>query len=186
MPRRQPLPRIWLMTDPRIVDLSGAIAQLPRRSGIIVRHYHLAPPARFRLLKHVQRLARRGRHIVLLADTPWRARAWGADGAHDRSSRPSRGFRSMAVHSMREAAMARRMRADLALVSPAFATASHPDVRPLKRHMLARLSRCLRTIALGGMTARRFRTLRSLNLYGWAGIDALRAPRRQNLKAVPI
>ena len=40
-----------------------------------------------------------------------------------------------------------------------------------------------RIVALGGMDARRFRSLRALGAYGWAAIDAL--SRDQNLKVVP-
>ena len=172
MRRRQPLPRTWLMTDPRAGDVLAAIARLPRGSGIVFRHYGV--PDRRALFDRVRRAARAKRHILLLADTPTRARAWGADGAHHRSARASAGLRTMAVHNAREVALARRMKVDLIFVSPVFATASHPGAKPLGHLTFGRLARGQSAIALGGMNARRFRTLAALKPYGWAGIDAFR------------
>ncbi len=187
MCRRQPLPRLWLMTDERGGDVLAAIAGLPRGSGIVFRHYATPPDVRRRLFRAVQTAARAGRHMLLLADTPQRAHQWGADGAHERSKRTARGVRTMGVHNAREGALARRMRADLIFVSPIFETASHRGARWLGAKGVGRVGGLdrKRTIALGGMNAARFRKLGALGLYGWAGIDALTVPPRQNLKAVP-
>jgi thiamine-phosphate pyrophosphorylase len=178
MQRRHPLPCIWLMTDERIVDLDGAIMRLPRGSGIVFRHYSLEPEARRTLFNRVRALARRYRHVVLLADTPLRARAWGADGAHNRSALQSQGLRSAAVHDVREHGVAIRARADLIFVSPVFPTQSHPESRPLGRIRLALVAgkHRSRTIALGGMNTTRAKSLSSLKIHGWAAIDALSHP----------
>jgi thiamine-phosphate pyrophosphorylase len=178
MLRRHPLPKIWLMTDERIVDLDGAIARLPRRSGIVFRHYSLAPKARRVLFDHVRKLARQHRHIILLADTPLRAWAWRADGAHHRSELMSQGLRSVAVHDVAERVSARRARADLIFVSPVYRSRSHPGKSSLGPIGLARLAGADRTktIALGGMSANRAKKMRALRLYGWAAIDAFSQP----------
>jgi thiamine-phosphate pyrophosphorylase len=163
------------MTDPRIVDLRAAIRSLPRRSGIIFRHYHLPCPERRALFKQVAKLAKARGHKLLLADHPMIARQWGADGAHSRSGHRSCGIRTVAVHNRREAAAAKRIGADLILVSPVYATTSHPGAKaigPRGIGMIAETQR-RRTIALGGMTAKRAKLLGALNLYGWAAIDAL-------------
>ena len=176
MDRRQPLPKIWLMTDPRIDDLGATIARLPACSGIIFRHYHLPRRERHTLFMEVRKLARARRHILLLADRPARARAWGADGAHSRARDRSCGLRSVAVHNAREAACARRLQADLIFISPVFATRSHPGAQalgPTRLGLIAGSARG-RTIALGGMTAKRAAALRSHKIYGWAAIDAFR------------
>jgi thiamine-phosphate pyrophosphorylase len=174
MLRRQPLPKTWLMTDPRLGDLVAIIARLPRRSGIVFRHYALPEAKRRRLFEAVKRTTRAKRHLLVLADTPERARVWGADGAHNRSMLRSYGMRTMAVHNAREVVLAKRMRADLIFVSPVFATQSHPGSQTLGRTKLGLLARGQRAIALGGMTAKRFKSLSALKIYGWAGIDAFR------------
>jgi thiamine-phosphate pyrophosphorylase len=175
MRRRHPLPKIWLITDPRMPDVLASIARLPKGSGIIFRHYEWAEGRRRALFKQVLSLARRGRHILILADTPLRARQWGADGAHHRSLCVSQGIRTVAVHSAKEAALAEKIGADLIFVSPVFPTRSHPGHRTLGCIDLGQIARNQRakTIALGGMTAKRARSLSALKIHGWAAIDAL-------------
>lgn len=171
-----PLPKVWLMTDPRLGDLDPIIRALPKGSGIVFRHYELATNARRRLFRRVQKWAKAQRHIVLLADRPVTALQWGADGAHHRSFYRSRGIRSVAVHNAREAMLAKRAKADLIFVSPVFATRSHPNARAIGVLGMARIAgdQRRRAIALGGMTAKRMSTLSHSGIYGWAGIDAFR------------
>jgi thiamine-phosphate pyrophosphorylase len=187
VPRRQPLPRIWLMTDERIDDLDAAIAALPRGSGIIFRHDTLMPQHRRVMFKAVRRTARACGHMLLSADRPGTARQWGADGAHERSARASQGLRTVAVHSVRERIIAARAGADLIFVSPVCPTRSHPGAKPIGRIGFLRIAGPLRhrAIMLGGMNAGRFRRMAALKPYGWAAIDALSTPKGQNLKAVP-
>jgi thiamine-phosphate pyrophosphorylase len=173
MRHRQPLPKIWLMTDPRGGDPVALVRRLPPRSGIVFRHYDA--PNRRALFRAVKAVARGKRHVILLAGTPARARAWGADGAHDRSVRGSHALRSVAVHDAREAALARRVKADLIFVSPVFETRSHAGAQLLGRTGFSRLSRGHVAVALGGMSATRFRGLKTLKPHGWAAIDALSA-----------
>jgi thiamine-phosphate pyrophosphorylase len=173
---RHPLPRIWLMTDERIANLEATIVGLPKRSGIVFRHYSLDSTTRRKLFKRVRLLARRYRHLLLLADTPARARAWGADGAHDRSKLKSRGLRSAAVHDLIELNAATRAKANLIFVSPVFATRSHPGSRTLGRLGLAAIASKSKAmiIALGGLNASRAKNL--AQTYGWAAIDAFSKP----------
>lgn len=173
--RHPPLPRLWLMTDERIADLPGAIARLPNGSGVVFRHYATEKRLRRALYDTVRAITRRRRIVLLLADTPARAKAWGADGAHHRSNLQSRGLRTMAVHSGRELGQARQVRADMVFVSPVFPTRSHPGARglgPVRLGLMVGMSR-ERTIALGGMTAKKYRQLCGLRVHGWAAIDAL-------------
>jgi thiamine-phosphate pyrophosphorylase len=166
------------MTDERIVDLNAAIERLPRGSGIVFRHHGLVYRERRALFDEVRQIARRHRHILLLADTPHLAKAWGADGAHHRSMLKSRGLRSAAVHTVSQKVVALRARADLMFISPVFRTRSHPAKHPLGTIRLALLagSHRPRTIALGGMNAKRAKSLATLKLYGWAAIDAFGPP----------
>jgi thiamine-phosphate pyrophosphorylase len=176
MRSRQPLPRLWLITDERMGEgLWEGLARLPRGSGVIFRHHATPSPERRALFELVRRIARKRRLLLVLAGTPRAAAGWRADGAHGRSphlraSRPM--VRTAPAHDPSDLAAAR---AHAVLVSPVFATRSHPDARTLGAvgfGLLARRS-ALPVIALGGMTARRSRRLASLGAYGWAGIDAL-------------
>jgi thiamine-phosphate pyrophosphorylase len=163
------------MSDERIGDLIAAITRLPRRSGIIFRHYTLSYAARRALFKAVRRAARAGNHLLILADRPTVARQWGADGAHERSARVSFGLRTVAVHTVRERMIAKRVKAELVFVSPVRTSRSHPGASPLGRLGFARVAGNWRSrsIALGGMNQIEFQKMRALELHGWAAIDAL-------------
>lgn len=164
MGRRQPLPRLWLMTDERQGEgLWKALERLPRGGGIVFRHYGLDAAARRALFGRVREVAKR-RRLLLLAGPGLRA-----DGLHGgRSGRPT----SASAHNLPELKAAERSGARLVFLSPAFATRSHPHRRPLgpvRFGLIARQAR-LPVIALGGVDARRARRLP--HIYGWAGIDA--------------
>lgn len=149
------------MTDERMGDrLFNAIARLPRRSGIVFRHYSLPKRERKILLERVMKAARHGGHIVTIGGT-----------THGRR----RGCITAPVHSVREAIAAERDGAQLLFVSPVFATRSHLGAKPLGRSRFGLLTRTSRVpvIALGGMTKRRARSLSAFGIYGWAAIDGL-------------
>lgn len=171
MVARQPLPRLWLMTDERQSDdLFGAIARLPPGSGIVFRQYGLAPEERRALFEQVKRKAQANGLMLLLAGPAGDAAAWGADGSHGRG--PGEGLRSAPVHDLEEIRAAEAAGAALLFLSPVFATRSHPGARPLGPERFAALAGAARlpVIALGGMDAERFRRLSGA--YGWAAIDA--------------
>jgi thiamine-phosphate pyrophosphorylase len=180
MPCRQTpaaaIPRLWLMTDERQGDgLWRALDRLPRGSGLIFRHYGLAPAERRLLFERVRRVARRRRLVLVLAGSPRLAIAWRADGVHGRSPhRPARPLvRTAPAHGAVELVKARRAGASLIFLSPVFATRSHPEGRPLGPVRFGILAQGRgRIAALGGMNVRRGRRLTRLGSYGWAGIDA--------------
>jgi thiamine-phosphate pyrophosphorylase len=164
MPRRQPLPRLWLMTDKRQGEaLWTALERLPAGAGVVFRHYGLERRERRRLFERVRKVARR-RRLFLLAKAGLRG-----DGVHNGRGP---GLRSASAHSLRELKSAERSGAALVFLSPAFATRSHPGARPLGPVRFGLISRQARVpvIALGGMDARKARRL--ANAYGWAAIDA--------------
>lgn len=174
MPRRHPLPRLWLMTDERMdAALWTALDRLPRGAGIVFRHYSLPLAERRALFARVAKLARR-RGLVLLraGDTPLGRTEAGTHGTRPR--RP--GIHTRPAHSRREAIAAIRAGADAIFVSPVFATRSHPGARTLGPFGFAMLVRGLEVpvIALGGMTSSRFKRLKALDIYGWGAIDAWR------------
>jgi thiamine-phosphate pyrophosphorylase len=186
MRRRQPgntksgnaLPTLWLISDARNdAVLERAIKRLPRGAGLVFRHYHLAPAARRKRFDRLAKLIRaRGGAIVLAGDVPT-ARRWRADGCYGapRGGADARLIRLLTVHNMRELARANRAPGGAqALISPVFATRTHPGGAHLgvqKFEGLARLSR-LPVIALGGMTRVRATQIGAI-VTGWAAIDGL-------------
>jgi thiamine-phosphate pyrophosphorylase len=157
------------MTDERQGEgLWEALERLPRGSGIVFRHYSLAPAARESLFRNVEHVARRRRLLILAAGS----QTLDADGTHGRRrTKPGR-LLSAPVHDLREIRAAERAGADLLFLSPVFPTRSHPDAEILGRMRFTWLARQTRlpVIALGGMNERRARGLEGA--YGWAAIDA--------------
>jgi thiamine-phosphate pyrophosphorylase len=180
MQRRQPLPRLWLMTDERQGEgLWDALERLPRGAGIVFRHYGVPAKERQRLFARVRAIARKKRLVLLAAGTALP----GADGIH--GGRGS-GLRSASAHNLAELKAAERQGAHLVFLSAVFTTRSHPGARTLGRIRFGLIAHQARipVIALGGIDARNGASLRRLGAYGWAGIDAW-APD-QKRKAVPI
>ncbi|MBO9574634.1 MAG: thiamine phosphate synthase [Sphingobium sp.] len=177
---RRAVPPVWLMTDERVGegDLVRAIARLPRGSAIVLRHYSLSTGARRALFSRVRRAARRRGAFVLLAGDAHLARTWGADGHHGRSPRGAVAtpwLHSTPVHNMAELGQAERAGADVLLLSPLFATRSHPGERPLGPARFASLARAAKVpvIALGGVRPRHAALVRRLGAAGFAAIDGL-------------
>lgn len=173
----QSFPNLWLVTDARNdAALPRALARLPRGSGFIYRHYHLPPQERIARFRALARIARARGHVVVLADSALTAREWGADGIYGAplSLYPRRDdlLRLANVHSLAEIAQARRTGADAVLLSPAFATRTHPgapSLGPVRWRLLAAQAG-LPVIALGGMNSR---SARRLDWPHWAAIDGL-------------
>jgi thiamine-phosphate pyrophosphorylase len=167
----QPLPPIWLISDARNdAVLERALMRLPRGSGFIFRHYHLASAERQARFRTLARIARRCGHVVVLAGTAAQARRRGADGAYGANLHcgPA-GLRLVTAHGLRD--LRRAARADLILLSPVFQTRSHPGAKSLgslRFRLLAARSR-VPVIALGGMNRQR---AAALGWPRWAAIDA--------------
>jgi len=175
--RNSTLPLIWLISDERNdAGLEAALRRLPRESGFIYRHYHLPDPERWERFRELRHVAKAYGHTVILSDSAITATEWGADGIYGspRSLWPRRdGLLHLATaHDMQELGLANRLGADAVLISPVFATNSHPGgntLGPVRFRLLARHS-LAPVIALGGMTAARARTLQWPR---WAAIDGL-------------
>jgi len=170
------------MTDERQGEaLWPALRALPRGSGVVIRHHARGEKERRALIASARIIARRRRLMVVVAGAERQAQRARADGFHKRSARIAHGalIHTVAVHNRQELVMAERAHADLIFVSPVFATRSHHGARALGRARFAWLARRTKipVIALGGMTARRWRSLRERGAYGWAAIDALTPPQ---------
>lgn len=170
------LPHLWLISDARNDQgLERALRRLPRGSGFVFRHYHLPPAERRARWRHLARIARHHGHRLLWAGRAAEARRAGADGIYGPPPRLDRApglLRVATAHDLAELGAARRTGADAAMLSPVFATRSHPGgaaLGPLRFRLLAAQAH-LPVIALGGMNriaAKRLAWPR------WAAIDGL-------------
>lgn len=164
-------------------SLIAAVAALPRDAGVVLRHRD--PAARARLARALAPVCRaRGLVLLIAGDGPLAARV-GAAGVHLPEARAgeARGWRrrhpgwliTAAAHGARALHAAARAGADAAVLSPVFATASHPDARPLGPLRFARLARqcSLPVYALGGVTAATATALKNSGAVGIAGVSGL-------------
>jgi thiamine-phosphate pyrophosphorylase len=141
------MPEQWLVARTLGREIWPTIRKLPRGSGLLV----IAPmsSSERRRLRHLSRV----RGLTVVVEQP-RAAA--------------------RVHNVRELRQALLRRTPLILLSPIYATASHPDWAALPRMRAASLARLAGRglLALGGMDARRYPKVRELGFVGWAGISA--------------
>lgn len=180
---RPDLPALILLSDQRrLADPSAAAQRLPRGAAVLVRQSD--PQTRCDLVDRLAPICRARCLRLFISDDIVLAEACGADGLHlpERSAasadallirRRWRGLLTVAAHGPRAIARAHLIGADAAMVSPVFATRSHPDqpgLGPLRFLTWARAAR-LPVYALGGINAANAGRLRDRNLVGLAGID---------------
>lgn len=171
------LPLLWLLSDARNdAALERSLAALPAGSGFVFRHYHLGEEERRARFAALAAVARDHGHRVVLSDDTVRAQAWDADGLYGPPERiaSAQGLALLiaTAHDRTQIVAAVRSRAHAVMLSPVYATRSHPDgtaLGPAKFYALARSSP-IPVIALGGMDAER---ARELDWTRWAAIDGL-------------
>ncbi len=187
---RQALPLLLALTDPvRAPDPFEGLASLPAGAGLIWRAYETVP--RRTDVLALARAARAQGCVLLIAGQP--ALAGSADGLHlaehmlnsphtDRSFASARRPKpdhivTAAAHSERAIIAAARAGADAVLISPVFATRSHPHAATLGVTRFARLAQLATSLglgayALGGVTSdEKHRRLAGSNATGIAGIE---------------
>ena len=182
---KQYLPRAWLMTDAvRMTDPVASVLRLPPGCGVIVRH---TEPGRLRAIARVLVPVCRRRGVTCLIAGDWRLAAQTrADGLHlpEQLARPGAiaaalGWRRRAkrllttsAHGHMAVKRAAPLKPDGILIAPVFATASHPDARPLGAVRFAALVRQApgSVLALGGVTLRTYKRLAQSGVHGFAGI----------------
>ena len=148
--RRQSMPSRWLIVNAEPDHaLWRAVRKLPRRSGVLLIHRLRARD--LRKLRHVAGL----RQLKVVAERPRTAAR---------------------VHNIREMTRELLRRPPMVLISPLYATRSHPDWNPLARMRAAALARLAnrQAIALGGMNQDRYAAIARLGFIGWAGMSAFR------------
>jgi thiamine-phosphate pyrophosphorylase len=193
------LPALILLTDARrLPDPLPALAGLPRGAAVILRHYGVA--GRSGLARRLLAACRiRRLRLIIAADPAERpgalpgalAARTGAAGVHLPERllgraylrRPGR-LITAAAHGPAGLRRACRAGAAAALLSPVFATQSHPGARPLGPNRFAAWARRapLPVYALGGIDARTARRLGASGAVGLAGVDLAQngdRPRRR-------
>lgn len=171
------LPDLWLLSDARNdAALEPSLAALPPGSALVFRHYHLDEKQRRTRFDTLAALARKLGHSIVLSDEAARAHAWGADGIYGPPARvaSAQGLALLVAtaHNQAEIAAAVHAGAHAVMLSPVFATRSHPGgsaLGPARFRSLARTS-TIPVIALGGMDTKR---ARELNCRRWAAIEGL-------------
>jgi thiamine-phosphate pyrophosphorylase len=180
-----------LMTDSeRLPDPVMAIRHLPRDSAVIIRE--LDDETRAGLARRVKPLCR-CRGIRLLIANDWRlARSIGADGLHlseasvRRATRRSGVIRppgwivTAAAHTRAAVRLSAGLGVDAVLLSPVFATKSHPGAQTIGPLRFARWVResPIPVYALGGIDPQSARRLRGSGALGFAAIGGLVPPRQ--------
>lgn len=132
-------------------------------------------------LQQAVKICRAAGVVSLLRNDVELMRSSGAAGLHlngpaaaTLAQRPDVAWLSVACHSAEELAVARRLQADLVLLSPVLATATHPDAKPLGWQRFAELAigQPFAVYALGGMSQADIVTAKQ---HGARGIAAIRA-----------
>jgi len=174
------LPKIWLLSDPRFGRrLLPSIQKLPWGSGVIFRHYD--HPKRQEIYRHIVNICRKRGHKLVIAGDERLASSWKADGFYQGQPgsilpKQSRFMNIIGVHNIKELYQAKRLRADVILLSPVYTTLSHKGKRPLGimafQHLaLLSRKRGITVLALGGMDKKRAAMIPYI--YGYAAIDGL-------------
>jgi thiamine-phosphate pyrophosphorylase len=179
------VPPLWLFTDARrLPDPRPVVACLPRGlAGVVLRHD--GDPGRTVLGRALARLCRARRLKLVVAGDSRLAAALGA-GVHLRGGRWPAGspvlprrrrgtLLTSSAHGVAELRRATRAGADLAFLSPAFATGSHPDAAPLGPLRWGRLAGAalLPVAALGGVAGTSVRRLPRRTCRAAGAIEAL-------------
>lgn len=187
--KSRPLPERILLTDARrLADPLPFMRRLSPGSAVILRHYEWPSARRLALALEMKALCRRRGLLLLVAGDVRLALATGADGLHlpqnllPRAAGMRRHFAlvTAAVHDAGALVRAARAGADAALVSPVFATASHPGAQGLGILRFAALADRARRLglgvyALGGIDVAAARRLIAVPKSGIAGIGGITA-----------
>lgn len=178
-------PLLFLTDETRVPDPRPALDRLPADCAVVFRHY--GATNRERLAAELARACKKQGRVFLVAGDVELARAVKADGLHLpeamlnerndwRAIWPS-GLLTAAAHSsltLHEACVAG---CDAALLSPVFATVSHPDKGALGEDMFRLLTKnaALPVYALGGITNETAPRLIASGAVGLAAIGGLLA-----------
>jgi Thiamine monophosphate synthase len=186
-----PLPFVWLVTDAkRLPDPLPSVLRLPRGSGVLLRHYEWPFARRLALARQLRVICRERGLVLLVAGDAHLALACGADGLHLPQGLLAKAVGvkrrypgwlvTAAAHDAAAIAQAARNNVDAVLISPVFATASHPGATGLGVVRFAALAVAARrwglgVYALGGVDAASSRRIAHVPKNGTAAIRGMAA-----------
>ena len=184
-------PRFFLFTDQNrlpdpLADPAAVMARLPRGAAIVLRH---TDPVLLAVLaqKTVAPAHALGLKVLVAGDARLAIRLR-CDGVHLSQHQARRGplritgmrpgfLVTAAAHDAMSLRRAGSAGADMVVLSPVFATASHPEAKPLGPVRFARIAIVggypnVAVVALGGITARHAKRLSLGPAYGVAAVGA--------------
>ncbi|MCR4378850.1 MAG: thiamine phosphate synthase [Rhodospirillales bacterium] len=180
-----PLPRFFLFSDDeRLPDPAPLLRRLPKKAAVVLRHRDAEQLEL--LVKRTTPLAHRLNLKVLVANDVRLALHYRCDGVHLSQAQARQGppclnpkalppglIITAAAHDAMSLKRAHHAGAHLVMLSPVFATASHPGAKSLGIRRFATLARLsdVPVVALGGITSANLRRLRLTSSWGFAAID---------------
>ncbi len=177
----QVLTGFYFTDDQRGMDPLIVADRLPSNTGIIFRHYN--SKNRREMASYLSKICKRRQIMLYIAQDPSLAKAVKAGGLHLPEYQISRlplirhrypGLKiSTACHSARSLTLASSLGADIAFLSPLFATDSHPGKIGLGiiRAALAKQNVSLPVYALGGIHMQKLASLQALGFSGFGAIS---------------
>ncbi|MHA7873081.1 MAG: thiamine phosphate synthase [Hyphococcus sp.] len=172
--------RLAFLTDhARVPNPDRVIGMMPEGSAAILRDYR--DPGRRRTARRLAALCKARGVVFLVGADAGLARAVGAAGVHlpswitPKPDFAEAGLVTAACHGAADLARAGAAGVDLALLSPVFPTASHPQSPALGVMRFRALASAspVPVLALGGVTAANAAALKGRNVAGFAAIGAL-------------
>ena len=184
---QQRLPHLIYLTDEdHLLDPTKFISRLPRKAGVIFRHY--ASPSRFHLAREIKQICKDRDLTFIVSKDINLARILNADGLHlpeYLAVKPNFRFRAWknrpnkiltaAAHSRQAIMRIKNLGFDASLVSPVFETKSHKSTKFLGtigfQNIVSRQP--LLAFALGGLNNKTAAFLINTNAIGIAGIRGI-------------
>ncbi|MFQ5563248.1 MAG: thiamine phosphate synthase [Parvularculaceae bacterium] len=178
--RRAAFSLAFLTDSARVPDPFPVAQALPAGAAVILRDYEA--PQREQLARGLRSICAARSLLLLIGADAQLARAVDADGLHLRAAdlkHPPEGasdfpLRSASCHDAEQLDAAEAVDADIAFLSPAFATESHPESAFLGRQKFSALAvgAAMPVLALGGVDEWTCRYLAGPNVAGIGAIGA--------------
>jgi thiamine-phosphate pyrophosphorylase len=183
----QRFPSLFLMTDTkRLPDPSSVIVKLPKGSAVIIRHE--TRQGKINLIHKIKELCRKHQVKLLVSDDIRLCLAHRLDGVHLSQKKllltASCGYFikakpqliiTSACHSLTALKAAEKSKIDGVLISPVFATDSHPNAKTLGLWGFQNLTKQipLKCYGLGGINKKTAQRLQNSKACGLAAINGL-------------
>ncbi len=175
-------PDFIFITDSKRVDAVTTCKKLPAGSAVILRDYDMPQQERENLALSLQNICKLQGLLLLIGKTPELARKINADGVHlpEFMAKQACSLRrknpawliTAAAHSRIAAYKAAMAGADAVLISPVFATASHPNITALGIHRAKNMVLpYIYSYALGGVAPADLKILKSIGFQGVAAVS---------------